>query len=229
MPCQSFLAFGLSKTTGNLFSPHGLASKRYIQLNNADVLCREAYDMFACNGILFNHESPRRGEHFVTRKITTAAARISLGTDDSVALGNLDAQRDWGHAQDYVLCMWLMLQQNQADDFVIATGVTTTVRKFAELAFQAAGLPVRYGAKCRKTFQTSYIHFIELVPSNRWEGSGIDEKGIVISGPKQDKVVIEVDARYFRPTEVDLLLGDPTKAKNLLGWDPSATSLQVLF
>ena len=100
--------------------------------------------MFACNGILFNHESPRRGEHFVTRKITAAAARISLGADEVVALGNLDAQRDWGHAQDYVLCMWLMLQQEQADDFVIATGVTTTVRKFAELAFQAAGLPLRY-------------------------------------------------------------------------------------
>lgn len=104
---------------------------------------REAYDMFACNGILFNHESPRRGEHFVTRKITTAAARISLGTDDFVALGNLDAQRDWGHAQDYVRCMWLMLQQSTPDDFVIATGITTTVRSFAELAFQAADMPLR--------------------------------------------------------------------------------------
>ena len=100
--------------------------------------------MFACNGILFNHESPRRGEHFVTRKITTAAARIQLRLDDCVSLGNLDAQRDWGHAQDYVLCMWLMLQQQRADDFVIATGTTTTVRRFAELAFQAAGMPLRY-------------------------------------------------------------------------------------
>lgn len=187
--------------------------------------------MFACNGILFNHESPRRGEHFVTRKITTAAARISLGTDDYVALGNLDAQRDWGHAQDYVLCMWLMLQQKQADDFVIATGVTTTVRKFAELAFQAAGLPLRYGITLTHTVKPSVYFCTNSLQTfhYRWEGSGVNEEGMVVSGPKKDKVVVKVDARYFRPTEVDLLLGDPAKARKVLGWDPSATSLQVTF
>lgn len=154
---------------------------------------REAYGLFATNGILFNHESPLRGETFVTRKITRAAAKISLGLQEKTYLGNLDAKRDWGHARDYVEAMWLILQQEEPEDFVIATGETHSVREFAELAFREAG--------------------IELV----WEGSGVEEKGIDI---KTGKAVIEVDPRYFRPTEVELLLGDPTKAKQKLDWSP---------
>jgi GDPmannose 4,6-dehydratase len=152
---------------------------------------RESYGMFACNGILFNHESPRRGETFVTRKITRAAARIKLGLQDCLYLGNLDAQRDWGFAGDYVEAMWLMLQQEKAEDYVIATGETYRVRRFAELVFQRLGLP--------------------LV----WEGSGREEKGIDL---KTGRVLIRVDAKYFRPAEVDLLLGDPSKARRELGW-----------
>lgn len=157
---------------------------------------REAYGMYACNGILFNHESPIRGETFVTRKITRAAARISLGLQDMLYLGNLDAQRDWGHARDYVEGMWLMLQQDTADDFVLATGKTHTVRTFCEMAFEAAGIPLA------------------------WAGEGIDTKGI-----RQDtgEVVLAVDKRYFRPTEVDLLLGDASKAREQLGWQPRYT------
>ncbi|DBA72315.1 hypothetical protein WJX79_007623 [Trebouxia sp. C0005] len=165
---------------------------------------REAYNMFACNGILFNHESPRRGEHFVTRKITAGAARIYLQQDDFIELGNLDAQRDWGHAKDYVQCMWLMLQQNKPDDFVVATGVTTTVRKFAEMAFDAVGIPLR------------------------WEGEGVHEIGIGAAGPRKGDTVVRVADKYFRPTEVDLLIGNPAKAAKLLQWDPSATSLEIL-
>jgi GDPmannose 4,6-dehydratase len=153
---------------------------------------REAYDMYACNGILFNHESPLRGETFVTRKITRAAARIKLGMQEKLYLGNMDAQRDWGHAKDYVKGMWLMLQQDEADDFVLATGKTYAVRHFVDLAFKEAG--------------------IEL----RWEGEGVNEKGIDTA---TDKVLVEVDPRYFRPTEVELLIGDPTKAKEKLGWE----------
>jgi GDPmannose 4,6-dehydratase len=152
---------------------------------------RESYGMFACNGILFNHESPRRGETFVTRKITRAAARIKLGLQDCLYLGNLDAQRDWGFAGDYVEAMWLMLQQEKAEDYVIATGETYRVRRFAELVFQRLGLP--------------------LV----WEGSGREEKGVDL---KTGRVLIRVDAKYFRPAEVDLLLGDPSKARRELGW-----------
>ncbi len=152
---------------------------------------REAYDMFACNGILFNHESPLRGETFVTRKITRAASRISLGLQEKLYLGNLDSKRDWGHAKDYVKGMWLILQQEKPEDYVLATGETHTVREFVELSFREAG--------------------IEL----EWKGSGVDEKGIDI---KKGKTLVEVDPRYFRPTEVELLLGDPTKAREKLGW-----------
>lgn len=153
---------------------------------------REAYDFFACNGILFNHESPWRGETFVTRKITRAAAKIKLGLQDKVYLGNLDAQRDWGHAKDYVEGMWRMLQQDIADDYVLATGVTHSVRKFCELAFGEVGMELEF------------------------TGEGVNEKGI---DKASGKTVIEVDPRYFRPAEVDLLVGDPTRAKNELGWE----------
>lgn len=168
---------------------------------------REAYDMFACNGILFNHESPRRGETFVTRKITRAAAKIALGLQETLYIGNMDAKRDWGHAIDYVEAMWLILQQEEPEDFVIATGNTTSVRDFIQLAFEEAGIDLRF------------------------EGEGVDEKGIINSiAPELQEsgafnrnpgdVIIEVDPRYFRPTEVDLLIGDPTKAKQKLGWEP---------
>ena len=152
---------------------------------------REAYGMYACNGILFNHESPIRGETFVTRKITRAVSKISFGLQKKIYLGNLDAQRDWGHAKDYIEGMWLMLQQDKADDFVLATGVTNTVRHFVELSFAEIGVKLR------------------------WEGEGVEEKGINM---ETDEVVVEVDPKYFRPTEVELLIGDPTKAKTELGW-----------
>lgn len=162
---------------------------------------RESYGMFAANGILFNHESERRGETFVTRKITLAAARIKAGLQEKLYLGNLDAMRDWGYARDYVECMWLILQQPQPDDFVIATGEYHSVREFATLAFKYAG--------------------IEL----RWEGSGVDEKGIDTA---TDKILVEVDPKYFRPAEVEQLLGDPTKARTQLGWNPQTTSFDEL-
>jgi GDPmannose 4,6-dehydratase len=162
---------------------------------------REAYGMFAVNGILFNHESERRGETFVTRKITLAAARIMKGTQEKLYLGNLSAQRDWGYAKDYVQCMWLILQHEVPEDFVIATGEMHTVREFVTLAFREAGLELR------------------------WEGTGKEEKGIC---QKTGKIVVEVDPRYYRPTEVEQLLGDPTKAKNLLGWNPRQTSFEKL-
>ncbi|MEM9665256.1 MAG: GDP-mannose 4,6-dehydratase [Bacteroidota bacterium] len=157
---------------------------------------REAYDMYACNGILFNHESPRRGETFVTRKITRAAARIKLGLQDTLYLGNLDAQRDWGHAKDYVEGMWRMLQQDTPEDYVLATGITTTVRSFCELAFDAAGL--------------------RLV----WQGLGVEERALCAD---TGRCLIEIDPRYFRPTEVDLLLGDAARARKALGWEPRYT------
>ncbi len=162
---------------------------------------REAYGMFACNGILFNHESPLRGETFVTRKITRAAARISLGLQDKIYLGNLDSKRDWGHAKDYVEGMWLILQQDKPEDFVLATGETHTVKEFVDLAFKEAGIDLS------------------------WKGSGVDEKGTDI---KSGKVLVEVDPRYFRPTEVDLLLGDPTKANNKLGWKPKISFKELV-
>jgi GDPmannose 4,6-dehydratase len=162
---------------------------------------REAYNMFAVNGILFNHESERRGETFVTRKITLAAARIKKGTQKKLYLGNMNAKRDWGHAKDYVECMWLMLQYDKPEDFIIATGEMHTVREFTTLAFREAG--------------------IEL----EWKGEGIDEKGIDGS---TGHVLVEIDPKYFRPTEVEQLLGDPTKAKTLLGWNPTQTSFDEL-
>lgn len=162
---------------------------------------REAYNIFACNGILFNHESPLRGETFVTRKITRAAAKIHLGLQEKLFLGNLDAERDWGHAKDYVEGMWMMLQQKEADDYVLATGKKITVRKFVELAFGEVGI------------------------SLKWEGKGVDEKGI---NAATGKVVVEVDPKYFRPTEVDLLIGDASKAKKNMGWEPKHTLEQLV-
>ncbi|WP_276353559.1 GDP-mannose 4,6-dehydratase [Cohnella caldifontis] len=179
-------------------SPYGVA-KLYAYWITKNY--REAYNMFAVNGILFNHESERRGETFVTRKITLAAARIQKGTQEKLYLGNLDARRDWGYAKDYVECMWLMLQHETPEDFVIATGEMHTVREFTTLAFGEAG--------------------IEL----EWQGSGINERGI---DKKTGKILIEVDPKYFRPTEVEQLLGDPTKAKSLLGWNPTKTSFADL-
>lgn len=163
---------------------------------------REAYGMFAVNGILFNHESERRGENFVTRKITMAASRIACGLQDRLELGNLDSLRDWGYAKDYVECMWLMLQQNTPDDFVIATGVQHTVRDFTEKAFACAGINLR------------------------WEGKGLDEKGYDV---KTGKVLVSVNPKWFRPTDVDNLWGDPTKAKTVLGWNPQKTSYEQLI
>lgn len=163
---------------------------------------RESYGMYAVNGILFNHESERRGETFVTRKITLAAARIVNGLQDKLYLGNLNALRDWGYARDYVECMWLIMQQEDPDDYVIATGEYHTVREFTTLAFERAGITLR------------------------WEGEGLEEKGI---DEKTGKVLVEVDPKYFRPAEVEQLLGDPTKAKEQLGWNPRKTSFQELI
>ena len=160
---------------------------------------RESYGMFAVNGILFNHESERRGETFVTRKITLAAARIAAGEQDKLYLGNLSALRDWGYARDYVECMWLMLQHDTPEDFVIATGEQHSVREFTERAFHEVGIDLR------------------------WEGEGVEERGIDIA---TGRVLVEVDPKYFRPAEVETLLGDPTKAKELLGWNPSKTSFE---
>ncbi len=162
---------------------------------------REAYGMYACNGILFNHESPIRGETFVTRKITRALARIKLGLQDRFYLGNMDARRDWGHARDYVEMQWLMLQQNQPEDFVIATGKQYSVREFVEAAARCIDVDVE------------------------WKGSGIDEKGI---NKANGDIIVEVDPRYFRPTEVETLLGDPSKAKEKLGWVPTTTFEQMV-
>lgn len=163
---------------------------------------REAYNMFAVNGILFNHESERRGETFVTRKITLAVARIKKGTQEKLYLGNIDAKRDWGYAKDYVECMWLMLQADEPEDYVIATGEMHTVREFVTLAFEEVG--------------------IEL----EWQGEGVDEKGI---DKATGKVLVEVDPKYFRPTEVEQLLGNPEKAKTKLGWNPTSTSFKKLI
>jgi GDPmannose 4,6-dehydratase len=170
---------------------------------------REAYGMFACNGILFNHESPLRGETFVTRKITRAVAKMGLGLQDKLYLGNMDAKRDWGHAKDYVEAQWMMLQQDEPEDFVIATGVTTSVRDFVQMSFLEIGVELEF------------------------KGEGIDEVGIVVSSTNPDfllevgKEVVVVDSEYFRPTEVELLIGDPTKAKTKLGWQPKY-DLQML-
>ncbi|MCL1616311.1 GDP-mannose 4,6-dehydratase [Bacteroides sp. ET71] len=179
-------------------SPYGVAKQYGFWITKN---YRESYGMFAVNGILFNHESERRGETFVTRKITLAAARIAKGLQNKLYLGNLNAQRDWGYAKDYVECMWLILQHPTPEDFVIATGEMHTVREFCTLAFREAG--------------------IEL----RWEGKGVDEKGI---DTRTGQTLVEVDSKYFRPAEVEQLLGDPTKAKTLLGWNPRQTSFEEL-
>jgi len=179
-------------------SPYGVA-KLYAYWITKNY--RESYGMFAVNGILFNHESERRGETFVTRKITLAAARIAQGKQDKLYLGNLDALRDWGYAKDYVECMWLMLQHDTPEDFVIATGEMHSVREFATLAFKYAGIEIE------------------------WQGEGLNEKGI---DKATGRVLIEVDPKYFRPAEVDQLLGDPTKAKKLLGWNPTKTPFEEL-
>ena len=179
-------------------SPYGVA-KQYGYWITKNY--REAYGLFAVNGILFNHESERRGENFVTRKITLGACRIKMGMQDKLYLGNLDARRDWGYAKDYVECMWLMLQHPVPEDFVIATGEYHTVREFCTLAFAEAGITLR------------------------WEGSGVEEKGIDTA---TGKVLVEVDPKFFRPTEVDQLLGDPTKARTLLGWNPRKTTFEDL-
>lgn len=171
-------------------SPYGVA-KLYAYWITVNY--REAYGLFACNGILFNHESPRRGETFVTRKITMAVARIKAGLQDKLFLGNLDARRDWGYAPEYVEGMWRMLQHSTPEDFVLATGKTYTVREFATLTFKELGIDLE------------------------WQGKGVDEKGI---DRATGKVLVEIDPNYFRPTEVDLLVGDSSKAKKLLGWEP---------
>ena len=162
---------------------------------------RESYGMYTTNGILFNHESERRGETFVTRKITLAAARIAAGKQDKLYLGNLDARRDWGYAPDYVECMWLIMQQPEPDDYVIATGEYHSVREFATLAFSYAGINLR------------------------WEGKGLDEKGIDID---TGRVLVEVDSRFFRPADVEELLGNPAKARERLGWNPTKTPFNEL-
>lgn len=174
-------------------SPYGVA-KLYAYWITKNY--RESYNYFACNGILFNHESPIRGETFVTRKITRAVAKIKLGLQEKVYLGNLDAERDWGHAKDYVEGMWLMLQQKEADDYVLATGRKVSVRRFVEMSFAEVGIEVE------------------------WKGSGVDEKGY---NKANNKIIVEIDPKYFRPAEVDLLVGDASKAKNKLGWEPRHT------
>lgn len=179
-------------------SPYGVAKLySYWIMKNY----RESYGMFTANGILFNHESERRGENFVTRKISLAAARIAAGVQDKLYLGNLNAMRDWGYALDYVECMWLILQQDEPGDYVIATGEYHSVREFATLAFDRVGIKLR------------------------WEGEGVNEKGIDIA---TGKVLVEVDPRFFRPSEVDQLLGDPTKARERLGWNPTKTPFEKL-
>lgn len=187
-------------------SPYGVAKLYgyWITVNY-----REAYNMYACNGILFNHESPLRGETFVTRKITRAVAQISLGLQDKFYIGNLDAKRDWGHAKDYVEAMWLMLQQEQAEDFVIATGKTTTVRDFIKMAFAEVGAEVEF------------------------KGDGVNETGVITKCDDGGNMavgqeVVCVDPKYFRPTEVDLLIGDATKAKEKMGWEPKCTLAQLV-
>lgn len=171
---------------------------------------REAYKMYACNGILFNHESPLRGETFVTRKITRAACKIALGLQNCVYLGNLSAQRDWGHAKDYIEAMWLILQQEQPEDYVIATGITTTVRDFVKMSFAELGIEVEFSGKDEHERGVIIDVDQEMVAK-----LGLNDKNL-----KPGTVVVQVDEKYFRPTEVDLLLGDPTKANTKLGWKP---------
>lgn len=187
------------KTPFHPYSPYAVAKQYGFWITKE---YREAYGLFACNGILFNHESERRGENFVTRKITLAAGRIAEGLQDCLELGNLDSLRDWGYAKDYVECMWLIMQQDEPDDFVIATGVQHTVRDFTEKAFAANSIRIR------------------------WEGKGLDEKGI---DQKTGKVIVRVSPDFYRPTDVVNLWGDPTKAKTVLGWNPQKTSYEELI
>lgn len=179
-------------------SPYGVAKQYGFWITKN---YRESYGMFAVNGILFNHESERRGETFVTRKISLAVARIKQGVQDKLYMGNLDARRDWGYAKDYVQCMWMILQHETPEDFVIATGEMHTVREFCTLAFAEVGIMIR------------------------WEGTGVEEKGI---DEETGRILVEVDPKYFRPAEVEQLLGDPTKAKTLLGWNPTQTPFPEL-
>jgi GDPmannose 4,6-dehydratase len=174
---------------------------------------REAYNMFACNGILFNHESPLRGETFVTRKITRAVSKIALGLQDKLYMGNMDAKRDWGHAKDYVEAMWLILQQEKAEDYVIATGITTIVRDFITMAFAEVGIKLRFEGE--GVNEKGSIDFIDFDTYKKAIGDSAVNKEL-----KVGTVLVEVDPRYFRPTEVDLLIGDPTKAQTKLGWKP---------
>ena len=191
------------KTPFHPFSPYAVAKQYGFWMIKE---YREAYGMFACNGILFNHESERRGDNFVTRKITLAAGRIAVGLQDHLELGNLDSLRDWGYAKDYVECMWLILQQDKPEDFVIATGVQHSVREFTKLAFKHAGIELKF------------------------EGEGIHEKGIVVKGPENlmGKAVVAVSEDFYRPTDVVNLWGDPTKAKAKLKWNPNKTSFEEL-
>jgi len=179
-------------------SPYGAAKLYGFYITK---IYRESYNIFACNGILFNHESPRRGRNFVTRKITLAASRISLGLQEKLYLGNLNAKRDWGHAKDYIEAMWIMLQQPKPDDYIVATGETRTVREFCEIAFQKAG--------------------IEL----EWQGEGVDERGI---DKKTSQVKVEVSSEFFRPAEVEVLMGDSTKARQELGWAPKISFKELV-
>ncbi|WP_421874990.1 GDP-mannose 4,6-dehydratase [Marinoscillum sp.] len=187
-------------------SPYGVA-KLYAYWITVNY--REAYNMFACNGILFNHESPLRGETFLPRKVSRGVAKMALGLQQEMFVGNLEAKRDWGHAKDYVYGMWLMLQQDQPEDFVLATGKTTSIRDLIKLAFKNVGVTLRF------------------------EGSGVDEIGIVAEADpkyafKKDQIVLRIDPKYFRPTEVDLLIGDPSKAKEKLGWEPKYTFEELI-
>lgn len=186
------------KTPFHPYSPYAIAKQYGFWMVKQ---YREAYGMFACNGILFNHESERRGENFVTRKITLAAGRIACGLQEHLELGNLDSLRDWGYAKDYVECMWLMLQQQEPDDFVIATGVQHTVREFTTLAFRHDGIEIE------------------------WRGTGVEEKGFDMA---TGKMVVSVNPKWFRPTDVVNLWGDPTKARTVLGWNPQKTSYEEL-
>ena len=196
-------------------SPYGVA-KLYAYWITVNY--REAYNMYACNGILFNHESPVRGETFVTRKITRAAAAIALGRQDKLFLGNLDARRDWGHARDYVEAMHLMLQQSQPEDFVIATGVTTPVRDFVRMAFEELGVHLAF--KGEGAAETAVV--------DRLDKARLEELGLRDTPLQPGKVILEVDPAYYRPTEVDLLIGDATKARQQLGWTPRHTLGQLV-
>ncbi|MBE0655599.1 MAG: GDP-mannose 4,6-dehydratase, partial [Bacteroidales bacterium] len=176
---------------------------------------REAYGIYACNGILFNHESPIRGETFVTRKITRGVSEIVMGLTDKLFMGNLSAKRDWGHAKDYVHAMYLMLQQDKPEDFVVATGITTEVREFVKMAFEEVGVIIEFKGNGKD--EKAYIKELRKLP----EGSVMNDKSI-------GKCVLEIDPQYFRPTEVELLIGDPKKAKDKLGWEPQYTLSQLI-